>query len=395
MNSSTAYPDLVFVVSRFPYPLEKGDKLRSYYQIRELSRYYSVHLLALSDRPVQAEWKAELEKYCKTVQVYRLPKWGILVNLTRAFLGKKPLQVGYFYNSMVAASIRKAITAIQPVQIVSQLIRTTEYTKNYHFCPKTLDYMDALSKGVERRIQKAPWYTRWVFKLESKRLRQYERTMFDYFELKTIISEQDRNCIFHPDRMNIKCIANGIDDRFFTFQHAKTPQYDLGFVGNMSYPPNIEAIEFIAREILPELKDVNLLVAGANPHPRVKKVAQHQSRITVSGWVDDIREAYADVRIFFAPMQIGTGMQNKLLEAMALGIPCITTSLANNAIHAVHGESILVADSTEEMIQSIQELLKNEALCQQIGESGKQFVRERYSWAQSTDELVREMQAHK
>ena len=384
MNSSEAYPEIVFVVSRFPYPLEKGDKLRSYYQIRELSKSYRIHLIALSDKQVHSEWKKELEIHCSSVRIYTLPKLGILICTLAAFLGNKPLQTGYFYNPFVARKIKRDLARIKPVHILSQLIRTTEYTKNYHYCPKTLDYMDALSKGIERRIDKAPWYTRWIFRLESRRLRNYERTVFDYFDHKTIISEQDRKYIFHPDRQSIVCVPNGIDQRFFEFQADKVPLYELGFVGNMSYPPNIDAIHFIREQILPQLPDARLLVAGATPHTSILRLAQHEPRLVVSGWVDDIRTAYASVRIFFAPMHIGTGMQNKLLEAMALGIPCVTTELANNAIGAVHNESIVVANSPVEMITAIQDLLSDPARCAQIGSAGRNFVQAHYSWSKAT-----------
>ena len=136
------------MVSRFPFPLEKGDKLRSYYQIKELAKTSTIHLISLSDKAVHPDHRKELEKYCASVTIHQLSRMSILWNTFRAFFGKKPLQVGYFYNYKVFQAIQAKLIEIQPTHIISQLIRTAEYTKNYHSCPKTLDYMDALSKIV-------------------------------------------------------------------------------------------------------------------------------------------------------------------------------------------------------------------------------------------------------
>jgi len=376
------------MVSRFPFPLEKGDKLRSYHQIKELAKSHSVHLISLSDSTVHPDHVKELENYCASVTIHQLSRAAILWNTFRALFGKKPLQVGYFFHYGVNKKIQKQLKELQPKHIISQLIRTTEYTKNYHSCPKTLDYMDALSKGIERRIEKARWYSKWLFQLEAKRLQQYERSVFDYYEYKTIISEQDRNYIFHPDRKHIQCVPNGIDSTFFDYQSQQIATFDLVFVGNMSYPPNIDAAKYICSVLLPELSQSKFLIAGASPHPSLQKIAQDSRQVELSGWVEDIKSAYCKGRIFIAPMMIGTGMQNKLLEAMALGIPCITTDLANNAIKAIHEESILVANTREELLSAIQELLNDPDKAQRIGKNGQAFVKENYTWEASTKALI-------
>lgn len=370
---------LVVLVSRFPFPLEKGDKLRSYYQIKELEKKYDVHLIALSDKKVADESVEELINFCATTTIYNLPLIGRLFHSFMALLGKKPIQVGYFYNRSVATKIQHQLRLIQPDLILTQLVRTTEYTKNYFNCPKVLDYMDAFSKGIERRVDDAPWYLKWFFRMESKRLKQYERSVFDYFDKHLIISDQDKRYIFHPDKDKIQCVPNGIAPFFFE-KLSVEKKYDFVFVGNMNYAPNVKAVLYIIKEILPDFPDTLFLVAGADPHAKIIKASQQNKQVVVSGWVDDIREAYLSAHVFLAPMKSGTGMQNKLLEAMALGLPCVTTSLANNAIKATNKESIMVCDTTEETKVILKELLANEQLRSQIGESGREFVRQQYSW---------------
>lgn len=374
------------MLSRFPYPLEKGDKLRAFYQIQELSHRFDIILIAISDKKVGASELQILKNYCSAVHIIRISKITIAVNLCVSLFSNKPLQVGYFYSFKGHLKVKRLLEEIQPNHIYCQLIRSTEYIKNYHACLKTLDYMDALSKGIERRISKSPWYLKWIFKTEAKRLKQYERSIFDYFEHKTIISEQDREHILHPQKKQIEIIPNGIDQRFFEILPVSRI-YDLVFIGNLSYAPNIEAVEFISNEILKTNEKLTCLISGASPHPSVQRICRSNKQITLQGWTEDIRTAYCQGRIFVAPMMIGTGMQNKLLEAMALGIPCITTSLANNAIKAINGESILVANNKSEFVLAIEHLLNDENFYQKIAQEGRQFVKKKYSWKIATSPL--------
>ncbi len=378
---------LVVLLSRFPYPLEKGDKLRAYHQITELSKTFEIYLIAISDHDIPHAHQQQLAKFCKEIHLIRITKWSIVVNLFFAFFSNKPFQTGYFFSLKGKKRVDVLLESIKPKYIYSQLIRTSEYIKNYHVCPKTIDYMDALSMGIERRIEKAPWYAKWIFRSEAKRLKNYERIIFDYFEHKTIISDQDRAFILHPNRHEIASIPNGIDTRFFDYPKS-TPRYDLVFIGNLSYAPNIEAVEYISEQLLQKNKHLTCLISGATPHQTVEKIARNTPQITLQGWIDDIREAYVSGKIFIAPMMIGTGMQNKLLEAMALGIPCITSTLANNAIQATHDVNILVANTPEEFLAAIDALLNDGALYQRIARNGQAFIRENYSWEKSTQELA-------
>ena len=393
MNSSTTYrKKLIILLSRFPYPLEKGDKLRAYNQIKVLSNYYSITLITLTDRSIPRESIEQLRSLCKTIYIFRLSPISIFFNVFFQFLTNKPFQIGYFYSNRNFHRIKSILKEVKPDHIYCQLIRVSEYVKDYHDCKKTIDFMDAFSVGIERRIEKSSKFTKWLFRSESKRLTLYERQIFEYFENHTIISEQDQQLIMHPKKNNIKIIANGVDNSFFETIN-KEVEYDLVFVGNMSYIPNIEAVNFISNEILPLLntseKKYSLFISGANPHPSIIKLAKHNPAIKISGWVNDIRSSYLKGKIFIAPMMIGTGMQNKLLEAMALGIPCITTPLANNAIKGINYESILVANTKYEFANAVQLLLNDENLYNKISENGKKLVLENFDWNKTTMDLIK------
>ena len=379
------------MLSRFPYPLEKGDKLRAFYQIKELSKYYSITLIATTDTSVKKESIEQLRKYCTTIYIFKLSKISILFNLFIQIFTNKPFQIGYFYSSKNKYRIKKILNELRPDHIYCQLIRVSEFVKDYHHCPKTLDYMDAFSKGIERRVENSNFLKKWLFKKEAKRLSLYERQIFDYFENHTIISKQDQEYILHPKRKSITCIQNGVDSSFFEIQKM-TPKFDFVFIGNMSYQPNIDAVHYIVEEILPllntEKKTFSLLISGATPHSSIIKLARNNSNIKITGWVDDIRHSYLKGKIFIAPMMIGTGMQNKLIEAMAMGLPCITTPLANNAINAIHNESIIVAEDKFEFVNGIINLLTDDNFYLKISDGGRNLALSNFDWEKTTKQLI-------
>ena len=216
----------------------------------------------------------------------------------------------------------------------------------------------------------------------------YERMAFDQFNNKIIISYPDRDLIPHPEKEKIVVVANGVDTDFF-HPLTREKEYDLVFTGNMGYPPNIDAAEFLVNKILPlvleKRPDLRVLIAGTSPTMRV--MVLRSPHVEVSGWVPDMREAYARAKIFIAPMQLGTGLQNKLLEAMAMKIPCITSSLANQALNAKPGEEILVGETPQEYTHHILTLLKDKDSAASIGEKGLQFVLKNYSWETETAKI--------
>ncbi|MDX2362865.1 MAG: glycosyltransferase [Crocinitomicaceae bacterium] len=374
------------LVSRFPFPLDKGDKLRAYYQLKELSASYDITLVALSDKKIPEKHIEQISQFCQNVHVCHLTWFSRLLGMMRCVFNNRPFQTGYFYNIQTQRRIKSLIQQNNFKHIFCQLIRTTEYVKNVHNIPKTLDYMDALSAGIRRRIDQQPLYKKWLFRMESRRLIKYEQYIFDYFENKVIISEQDRKLIHHPEQDKIECIPNGIDSAFFDTVEG-TQDHTFVFVGNMSYPPNIDAVHFIAEKILPKFKDSTLLISGSSPSSSVQQLAANSDNITLTGWVDDIRTSYIRGKIFLAPMMIGTGMQNKLLEAMAMKTPCVTTPLANNAIKATHGKEVLVGSTTEELIDSIQRLMDDPSFSKELAINASKYVQNNYSWDTSVDQL--------
>lgn len=379
---------IVVVLPRFPYPLEKGDKLRAFHQLRTLSQSHELYLVTLADEFPTETSLAEIRPFCKEIHIIRLSLLSKCLNITRAFFKGLPFQCGYFYKREAQKKIFELVKRIQPDRIYCQLIRTTEYVKHIPI-KKILDYQDVLSKGMQRRYEQAKWYEKPFFLWEYKRLLHYEQHIFDFFDEKIIITEVDRELIPHPHNEQIHVIANGVDFNKFACQDCKK-EFDLIFAGNMGYAPNIEAAEYLCREVMPllikEMPELKLAICGANPSSRV--LALQSRNVTVTGWVDNMSDSYARARIFIAPMHLGTGLQNKLLEAMSMKLPCITSPLAGRPLKGVEsGKEIIVCSTTTGYVEAVQHLLDNEESYHEIAENGYQFVKRNYNWESINAEL--------
>lgn len=379
---------LFVLTSRIPYPLEKGDKLRIYHQIKELSKKNKIYLCALNlpFTKVHPDAMAVLSEYCEDIRFINLSLLNISTNLFKSVFTKTPFQSALFSDAKAKKQVNKYLESVKPDHIYCQLTRVADYVID-NKQKKTLDYMDAFSIGMERRKNKAKFIKKAFYNWEYKKQKTYEKRVFDAFNQHSIITEEDRNHIDHKKHKLIHIIPNGVDFNYFSPVDTKE-EYDMVFVGNLSYPPNVDACIYLCKEILPiiqkKLPGVKVLLAGAKPS---KKITALSSKcIHVSGWLDDIRLAYAKSKLFVAPMRMGTGLQNKLLEAMAMKKACVTSSLANKALKAPVN-SIHIGDTAEEIAQKCIQLLEDKEERKELANNGNVFVKETYNWSKSTQLL--------
>ena len=362
--------------------MEKGDKLRAYYQIESLASDHEIHLISIHDAEIK---KADLEKLrpiTASIHLVTITPFERFTSILRAFTTGIPYQIAWFYSRYADDQIRQIINDITPDHVFCQLPRMAEYAMHLPY-PKTLDYMDCFGVGMHRRAQVARGLLAPMYRNEAERMIHYEEKISNKFDHLTIISEQDKNQFSFENAKHIQVISNGISTLFFDYLKNHDPEYDIIFVGNMSYLPNIESVEYLITQVVPLLnKPLKILIAGTCPAPRIQKLAE--KNVIVSGWIDDIRSAYTNAKIFVAPMWSGTGQQNKILEAMALGVPCITTSLVNNAIGAQDGKEILLAENAHEFAKAIEKILADDLLYDSISMNSMQYVRQNFDWNQQS-----------
>lgn len=378
---------ILVVLPRFPYPLEKGDKLRAYYQIKELSKHNEVYLFCVTHTKVLPEHIEQLKPFCRGIKVVHSPRLVNYKNVVRNYINTKSLQIGYWDSLKARRNYKKFERQVMPDVIYSQMVRTMPLVSR-SVVPKVMDFQDALSMNTERRMDTAHGFWRYILHFEFKMLRSTEYNAFKIFDGLTIISENDSEAIPHRKNGDIHVIPNGVDfDYFKPMEHEK--KYDIVFCGNMRYEPNVHASNYLVKRVMPlvweEFPKATLLLAGAYPKHKVSQLAN--DRVTVTGFVDDIRECYASARIFAAPMQTGSGLQNKLLEAMAMGLPCVTTSIANDSLQATLDTEILVGDTAQEFATHIINLLRNDEQRNELAANGTVFVHKNYSWETAGEKL--------
>lgn len=376
---------LLIITPRFPYPLEKGDKLRIFYQLKYLSQFHEIILIAISHQDVSPESEEELAKYCQRIYILKRSFVDNLVQIGLGLLDGLPFQVSFFYHRTLRNKIHNIIFQEDPDHVYCQLIRVAGYVKDLPY-RKSIDFMDCFSLSTSRRAEKSSVFLKWLLKWEAAKVRSYEKEVFFDFNHHFVISEHDKNAFsFHSKRL-MNVIPNGLDLSRFTPLTDIKKKYDLVFVGNMGYHPNIEAAIYLCTKILPELpENTSVLIAGARPDKSVLRLANNQ--VTVSGWVDDIRKAYQSGSIFVAPIFEGAGLQNKVLEAMYLEVPCVITPVVANGLNCIPEKHLLLGIDVPSFVRQINRLWGDPDYAQDLILQAKRFVKNQYSWELFNEKL--------
>jgi polysaccharide biosynthesis protein PslH len=318
---------ILFLTARFPHPLDKGDKLRAFNQIKHLSLRHEVHVACLNEHAPRASDLEALHPHCASITNLVVPRWRRAAALPLALFNGLPFQVQYFRSARVARAIQEMASRVRPDVVHCHLLRMAPYVRRSMAPRITLDYMDCFSTGALREASWGPWPKSVLLRMEHRRLCRYERKAAHDFDGLCIISPEDRSQlpIDGPERVLI--VANGVDRSTF-HPLARAKHFDILFTGHMGYPPNIAAALFLVHEVLPlirqKLPQVRVLIAGIGAPTVIR--ALNVGGVTVNEKFDHIREAFAMSRVLLAPMRISIGLQNKILQAMAMDIPVVTTT---------------------------------------------------------------------
>lgn len=384
-------PKIFVLLSRIPFPLEKGDKLRAYNQIKVLSEKFSISLFALTEEKIHIDAQKELLSFCDEFNYVKINPLRKYFSIFKAFFTKLPFQVAYYYSPKIKKEIDKALKSSKADLAYVQLVRMAKYVENIDII-RLIDFQDALSVNMSRRAEKESFLKKIFFNIESRRMEKYEDKINEIFDASSIISHNDKDLMKLQNPQKLSIVPNGVDFDFYQKKEIEK-RFSVVFIGNMGYAPNIDASKFLVEEIMPfvwaKFPNANVALAGASPANSVKNLASE--KVLITGWVDDIREYYLSSEVFVAPLRMGSGMQNKLLEAIALQVPCVSTSLAADPIGLVDKKHLLIANRAEEIANSVIEMLENKTLANELSNSALSFLQERYSWKGQTEKLVKIM----
>lgn len=331
---------LVLISSRFPFPIEKGDKLRLYYQIKSLSKSFELYLLSTTDIEIDPKHQSELNRYCKEIHLFKI---NGKTNALKAFWTGDAFQQAYFYDRKIHKKMQLLIDKIKPDYLYYQLVRTIKYAFDFP-ASKTIDIMDCFSKGYSLRSNAESGLKSFFFNLEAKRLVKAENQVSKYIDRQIVISDQDASSFKNDVQYHV--VGNGIDMDYFNREDHIKKKNDVLFVGNMGYEPNIYAVEYLYHKVLPLVlkrrPGTKFLIAGARPDSRVKKL--NSEHFVIGGWFEDIRLAYNESRVFVAPIFDGIGQQNKVLEAISMKMPCVISPSVANGLDIDAIESMLMIE---------------------------------------------------
>ena len=378
---------LLFVTSRFPYPPLKGDQVIAYHRLRSLGARHEISLLSLVEDEEEAAGAAALEQFCSDVHTVTLPRWRSYANVAlRAPFSGLPLQLLYYRSPAFHERLRTLCASGRFDVVHAYFHRVAPYCRELQ-TPKVLELMDSMQLRMARYVASERPPKRWLYREELRRIRPYERRVVAEFDHVLVVSEQDKE--FLPGD-HVTVLPNGVDTDEFAPQPERGRSETLVFSGNMHYEPNIHSVTWFAERCLPRIRaavpNATLVVAGADPHPAVAALAGKPG-VRVTGFVPSMPDALNEAAVAVAPMRSGSGIQNKVLEAMACGLPVVASSLALGGIGARAGEQIVVADDAEETAAAVVALLRDRERAESIGERARDYVVREHSWERAGEEV--------
>lgn len=385
---------ILYISARLPYPLYKGDKLRGYYQIKYLCKRHSIVLLSFIESQEQLRYLSQLGKFCDHVETVLLSRNRSFLNVAFSFFSKIPLQVNYFRSSQMRKKVKWLLQTESFDLVHLQSIYVAPYLIRSNNIPRVIDLVDARSITMKRRFKRERLLLKPIFYLEWQRVKNYELDVCANFNQVIVVSEAEKEAI--QTEVPIAVNHNGVDTEIFSFVSEGREPSTLVFTGNMGYFPNVDAVIYFTQEILPIVKkripSVKFYIVGANPARKIQRLGARQ-HIVVTGLVEDIHRYLKKATLSVCPMRAGSGIQNKILEAMATGTPVVATDYAIGGIRVTHGQDIMVANKPTEFAGRVIELLNNQELRQKMSRNARRLVEENYSWKSSIQQLEKIYQA--
>jgi sugar transferase (PEP-CTERM/EpsH1 system associated) len=384
---------ILFVTARFPYPPFKGDQSIPFHRLKYMGNKHEITLLTFYENKKELTFLEKITPYCKQVITVKNSFFRSLFNmLVFGLFSRLPFQVLYYQSRIFKQQLEKLIVENSFDILHVYMLRIAEYGKNIQQpgMPKILELIDSMQINFQRRVEKEKWPKKWLFKLELKRLKTYEPEMVKNYDRSIVVSEKDKDFINHS---RVVTIPLGIDTREFSPGKNKLPTNKvIAFTGNMGYFPNKNAILWFLKNcwevIKKQVPGTQLIIAGKNPGPGIKKYNNGDS-VQVPGYVDSVAAVLQEARLAIAPLQSGSGMQFKILEAMACTLPVVTSTIGLGTIPALNNESILVADDPNDFAQCCIRLLTEDTLAKTIGKKAMQIVQKTFTWEKNIDSLHR------
>jgi sugar transferase (PEP-CTERM/EpsH1 system associated) len=394
---------VLYLVHRLPYPPDKGDKLRTYHIMRHLAAQHRLLLGAFVDDPADLPRVPELARWCAQVQAVPLRPWAARARALASLAGRGPFSTAYFRDTRLLDWVRGLALGgeVQAVVVSSSAMVPYAWALGV---PVLVDFIDvdSVKWASYARTASPPWS--WVYAREGRRLLAFERASALRAAHAFLVTQREVDVLCHlaPELTGrVSVLSNGVDAEVFAPDAARANPFSadelpLLFTGTMDYRPNVEAVLWFARQVLPRLcrlhPRLRLHVVGRSPVRALRAlVEQSPGTVVVSGTVPDVRPYLQHAAVVVAPMLTARGVQNKILEAMAMGRAVVAASDCVQALAADPARDLIAADSADDYVEAIDALLKSPEQAAAMGVASRRFVMTHCDWPTHLSELDQQL----
>lgn len=389
--------EILFLAHRVPWPPNRGDKIRSHHFLQKLMDCAAVHVACFADDETerQTDWVRKAELASSEIVVRDKPKWRAGIE---AILSRKPVSLTSFESAKISAYVAHVI-ATRPIDCIFIFSgQMAQFIPSEFEGRVVMDFADVDSAKFESYADTGAGPMAWINGREGRLLKDFEKNIAERADFSLFVSEAEADLFRNrsgSSHEKVKAVGNGIDGAFYSALDVKPAKLEdckslILFTGQMDYQPNVEAVESFSNLVMPEIlsrfPDARFAIVGRAPTEKVKQLDQKNGTV-VTGSVDDIRSWIEAADVVVAPLRIARGVQNKVLEAMAMAKPVVASQCAAEGINANHGEHFMVADSIDLEAGLVCELLEEPSQGQQMGMRAKALIASHYSWETQLAEL--------
>ena len=382
---------ILYVCHRFPYPPKRGGKIRPFNMIRHLSARHEVVVASLARSPEEAAEGAGIAPHCASFEMAMVDNRQQALRMVARLPTTIPSSFGYFFSAQLARKIGVLLRENRFDLIFVHCSSVARYVSNIAGIPKILDFGDMDSQKWLEYARYKPFPLSAGYWLEGRKLEREEKRLARRFDLCTTTTRAEWETLeSYQTGTASDWFPNGVDHEFFAPEGGQYDPNAIAFVGRMDYYPNQECMFNFCARTLPLLRArrpaLTLHIVGADPSPAIRKLGE-QPGVVVTGSVADVRPYVRRSALMVAPLNIARGTQNKILEAMSLGVPVVTTRLAAGGVDAIPGEHLAVADSPQACADAIMNILDKPSERGRLAEAGRRRMLSHHAWPASMKRL--------
>ena len=380
--------NILYLCHRFPFPPKRGGKIRPFNMIRHLSASgHQVTVCSLARSPDEADESKGIAPYCAGFEMGHVKGWVQVARMLVRLPVPTPSSMGFFYSPELAERVQDLLSSKPWDLIFVHCSSVAQYVEHVQDIPKILDFGDMDSQKWFEYANYKPFPLSLGYRFEGAKMLAAEKGLARRFDLCTATTRAEWETLnSYATGADTDWFPNGVDADFFCPEDESYDPDTISFIGRMDYYPNQECMARFCEQTWPRLKaarpGMKLLIVGADPTPAMRQLGDLPG-VTVTGSVPDVRPFIRKSALMVAPLNIARGTQNKILEAMAMGVPVVTSSIAAGGVDAEAGTHFLVADTPEAYAQAIMRIVESPAERSRLAMAGRQRMLSHHAWPHS------------